>query len=1009
MWKSLTRHGVALLWLLLLLSDTAAQGTPPACQHNSSAYDALACWLSRLELALPDQSFHEGIIRLSVENMTCSSFELNNLQSSYTPTSLITVRIAEIMTQCTAEYYAVGMSGSLVATAGTRPQQDSKLQALKWTVAVLDSNHTNFPDTVRTADCATALAVVDLNFTGSISAKLVDRFRHSIASYVSTQLNQQVCPQLKLQIDPLLTHGLEQLKDMLEPYWKNQTTTKALREITHDKETVLNSKRTLSTNKQSSLTNPLLLFNTAHHLRSADDPGPTSLVASDSTSLVNQAPLLINLFSTINQLVTRFLQHGLLQTWFPTMPCQENCGFIFSGINGFIRAASHGRISISLPTNTIIISLLNLDAQLELSITNISLTGFDQWDAVKILDLTDKGTFESMLSTNHSISLCLDVTVNISSTDGGVLAGEPFQESFQVNVSASSLYILLDLAVGLEPVEWKNLTAGDIIEVLQSWIAGSTDSRQIQCTLRAFRSIKVQKLIANIRISGVSFVLNSEFVSRLLGGRLESDVYLLLNNVIKLVLNEYQPLVTNIIANLVHGPLRDWINDQLRQILRPHDVACPQSPSDELYPHFVNFTQVVPLQQLNTLLKEPNTLTQLNGYLDCTAAFLSRAIRDTFSVPTISNSTTSLFEIQLTDFQLKNVGSVRHVEVIRPDMDGMSLESGIGFGLGEILSSTLMQRPQLVAEVKWNFRPLNLSAVLNITVAVDQFELEVDSVIQYDLNFLKRLLIAQLLSHGSCIVRPVSEVNLYGIDGHLGYFGIIVNGSVVKDKNALFVSFDSMKYPAIGSFVIEGLAWFLDTTRDAASDLVRSWRAIADDSCTARSETRQSDNGTSNMSAILLTICMFILLAQPIMLLIPRPEGARSDRSGEGQNIEVDDLVHPLLSDQPPDAVLYEPLPDAETGTRLMDGPALSDFVRFAVPVLIVGTITLLLSSNLSVGATVDLTASVEGTFISLPPLFSFSLLNTARDMFNARIYPLLVLVVLFRYVFFYCMFCRIF
>mmetsp|Transcript_19550 Transcript_19550/g.34375 ORF Transcript_19550/g.34375 Transcript_19550/m.34375 type:complete len:851 (+) Transcript_19550:3-2555(+) len=70
--------------------------------------------------------------------------------------------------------------------------------------------------------------------------------------------------------------------------------------------------------------------------------------------------------------------------------------------------------------------------------------------------------------------------------------------------------------------------------------------------------------------------------------------------------------------------------------------------------------------------------------------------------------------------------------------------------------------------------------------------------------------------------------------------------------------------------------------------------------------------------------------------------------------------------------------------------------IRYLVPALILGTIVLLITSNVSVGASVDLSLRVGDKFLPVPGLFQFSLGNTASELYRAGIYPLLILVVCF-------------
>lgn len=71
--------------------------------------------------------------------------------------------------------------------------------------------------------------------------------------------------------------------------------------------------------------------------------------------------------------------------------------------------------------------------------------------------------------------------------------------------------------------------------------------------------------------------------------------------------------------------------------------------------------------------------------------------------------------------------------------------------------------------------------------------------------------------------------------------------------------------------------------------------------------------------------------------------------------------------------------------------------IRHAFPIIVIGTIFLLLASNLSVGASVDVVISSDSNqTMSLPSLFAFSLGNTVREMYKAGIYALMFLVVVF-------------
>jgi hypothetical protein len=95
--------------------------------------------------------------------------------------------------------------------------------------------------------------------------------------------------------------------------------------------------------------------------------------------------------------------------------------------------------------------------------------------------------------------------------------------------------------------------------------------------------------------------------------------------------------------------------------------------------------------------------------------------------------------------------------------------------------------------------------------------------------------------------------------------------------------------------------------------------------------------------------------------------------------------------------ILEEPQANPPVPQALLSNPKVPEIIRYMVPIVIVGTIFLLLSGNLSTGASVDLKVSLGGdSEIKLPALFGFSLLHTIKQLYNAGIYPLLALVVVF-------------
>jgi hypothetical protein len=128
------------------------------------------------------------------------------------------------------------------------------------------------------------------------------------------------------------------------------------------------------------------------------------------------------------------------------------------------------------------------------------------------------------------------------------------------------------------------------------------------------------------------------------------------------------------------------------------------------------------------------------------------------------------------------------------------------------------------------------------------------------------------------------------------------------------------------------------------------------------------------------------------------PDTSLAEKLADMDNQLMDDIIDQLNED------MYGPIledqqhmePPEPTKSLLRD-TKVPEWIRHAIPMVIIGTMLLLLSSNLSTGASVDLVISLGGeSQIKLPALFAFSLGNTVREMYSAGIYPLLFLVVIF-------------
>ncbi|GKY94027.1 hypothetical protein MPSEU_000369500 [Mayamaea pseudoterrestris] len=954
---------------------------PDECQHHSHRYDALACWLLSLVLNLPDQSFKSGFVTMDVSGMQCTAFVLEGLNSSATfgngdfanvnHSSLFHLQINNIVAACSASYHLTGGWGGHIH-AKVVPPVDATMAALDWTLAIRNSNNhsTTFarPDTIYTHQCQTGPVAVNLEFTGSTSARLIDLFRYKIARYMADEIQQQVCPLLATFIDPLMTKYIRRLNTYLEPFMHDDTADLTL--FTAAEQPLKQRRRRRISTTTSINTN------------------------STVTTLASQAPVLVEALSILNDYLTYYLRSGLLQHWFPHTHHDESqdCGWIFSGVNGFVNdlLPPGGKIAVPIPPRLRALPALTIPSygRIEVVIQSMVLSGLDDWSHAALLQPTNNDDFTTRLSTLHNMLASFNLSANISSI-GGMFQGDDLLEHFRLDVNASSLDAWLTMAIDLEPLAWQNLTIANFMGALEGIIIGEK-SPQVSCILGAIAKLLATDLGIKVRLSGLTLTPSMRFHQGPLGGQFEGDLDDVLNNVLELVLRDYSLYARQALYGFTRRVAKQTLNDWLHRASTSDGSCHGPRANDKVLPRLANFSDFWPLTSLNNLLGESTTLKQLNGFIACTSNFLSRAVVETIKSSSVNDS----LRINLQQFTIANTGSVRELKILAPMLDGIGLNSSIYFGAADM---AIDSQPQILFSGDASYVPLGLVLSIKGRLAVSSFDCLVESVIQYDLARVQQIHVSDVLQHGQCLTLPTVSANVDRMRGQLGILTMLFDVNASMDQNGLFdsyaINFDSREYPWIAQAPASATDWIILTIWEMVKSASLHIQGTTNTQC-GMSSPEWGDDGFDgvNVLGILMTILAFFILAQPTLLLIPRTSTKESlaDRHVT-LSASDDELLQPLLQGEPPDAVIDVPLDETR---RLIDNPCVPFFAKIGVTVLIVSTTVLLVSSNLGVGATVDVYATINNQHLALPSVFAFGLINTARDMLKARIYPLFLLVV---------------
>ena len=995
--------------------------------YLSQGSGPLVEWLDHLRVDIPDQTFEAGLLKVHIEGMHCTHFSVQDIDSSLDEqeNTSLRVQVVQVAATCHGTYKSTGVEGTIDARL-TRPTDQT--DAVEWTVAVVDNpNATTIvePAAIQTQDCETALQISDLHFSGSLSAKLIQLFRSQIEHHANAAIERQICPVIEAKVDPLLTSYLQQVMHWLRPYYDGN------KNATEDDDAL----------------NAIIGCDTI-------------VQEQDSTTtmdIARELPVLTNALTAVNVFVEKHLNQGFLPfvpnyylTTTTTTTSEDRisngvqCGGFLYGVNGVLREIlqnwgdgdGEGGSSWTLPVPPLHLHwVLPRYAEIDLHLERVTVSGdgLHQWRNLTVMQPQqdeDDSSFRTILRTPGNVSVTVHMVVNVSSVPGGMFHADPLTESFIVQVNATSLEAGLDLAVRLDRDRFQHVTVGRLVDVLQKLVMPDDDDLSLSpdaaCLLDPIRALTAGGLSTSVDLSGLSIqpapsrsngnhdspgtpVMNND--------QLERDLDTLLSNTVQLFLNRYPPLVTAAISGLVRGPVQEKLNDFFTSSIDvPSNLTanCSAEGSSSAGPHWMNFTEIRPLQRLNALLSEKNTLDKINQYLDCTTSLISQEIEEKLStsvantpghqedsLQSVLDSNLPRSSLRLRHLQINNTGSIQQFELLAPTTDGIHLESGIS-----LRGNNSALRPQIFGVIDLEYVPLNLSVTVNVTVYLDEIDWTGGSILRIDSNVFKHMALTQLLSQGQCLLLPADQIGFYNSKTRLGLFQSVVNATIMLEEGSqTIMSFDSENYPDIQMAASSLFVWFVNTIHDGASAFARAGVSHASSQCeggsydTPRDDDDEEESVGVNANTIFLILAAIYMFAQPAILLMKRPREASGREEdggggGGGGGNENGDLMEPLLHPRYSDGISRIQHTAAGAPVSLMFNPKVPETARHLVPMLVLITIAMLVASNLTTGSQVYGVVSLEDRSLRVPSLFNFGLYNTAKEMLEAKILVLFGLVV---------------
>jgi hypothetical protein len=526
--------------------------------------------------------------------------------------------------------------------------------------------------------------------------------------------------------------------------------------------------------------------------------------------------------------------------------------------------------------------------------------------------------------------------------------------------------------------------AFDIVAAMRLSVLNNLYSDQIlhlPCLMSALDEFFLNSLVLEMTVDNLS-------ITQISGGdatALEEDTAEFINNLFDLLLDGYPLMVTDMIAGVFQGPVKDRLNKKLGEVVSSYKsshVCVNHGNYTDV--NWIEWVDSNLIEKANILLNDILGANGVNEFIDC--------VTDGTGVAVIEIPPTSpiMGGFKIT---LGGLDSFSDFALVYP-LAGEPYDLGNSLGIGSCPSSTDCNSFFLSLEGDSDSRHVH------ITLTLENVLMYLDLLMELDLNAFKNLRFEEIHTSGCALSTMDSFL--------LNYIQITLTGAELLIQ-------DGDKFVNLTSLVSTILAGLNDGTLVQQINTKLGEKLITStDTCQGNViPSGEDDDASSGNSAaawqwelaVLLTGCVLALFVLVWIYFKYGVAGMSKTCLLDGKEVCVDE--NSTLGTPPPTGFFSNYWWSRTIGgimgydeTYVFDALIAQDriypLVRILIPLALLGNFALFLDSNISVGASVMAELDLGNKEITPDPIFKFGLANTVRDMWDAGVYPLSALVAFF-------------
>ena len=931
------------IWFVLLLD--LVRSSPGISElsrrrHDSVCNDPLECKIENLVVPLPDFEA-DGFF---FTDMYLKGMSIQGLPSSYIPETTLNVGVVDMGAQITGHYkYGTVLSGPLTGTV-------SKLDFATDVFVNETTTSTGFeiPNGVGFVPGSCSVSSITVKVTINVG------FPHpAVNGVIENLIKKLVCPSIG---DYLATNGTAAIINKVDPFLLN----------------IMESKPSV----------PAAKYNSAPYINWSD-------------VIIGPLHKFINMF-TLSSLMNCFLdKHPDVMS-----------PYLDSIIDGIVDEATNGTGIVYLN-----ITSYNRSAHFHLPVgRNGSIDLIDAY--IGGLDtFKDIAIIQPVVTSNASILTeftlqRLDVNLTMIKS-----YGDSYNETFSVRIK------LGEIKFGVEALVAVNGSAFDGLYLDQLLNPG--------CWLTSLKDISLDSLLLDIDVEDILLLqVHGD------AGPLENDIAALTDNIFSLITDGFGPFFTEFLAGAVQGPVREMINSGISKGLTSvkDRLECPAHNDQTQDPlQFYDWANSSIVRAMDVVLNDKVGFKGINTMMNCATNNTGKFQANFTGV--------SIGGFSLPSFYLDVVGlnSLYDFSFLVPTTTGTGLSTNIGVGFcpsnitnpldcpnpfGLILEMpgdadlTVLHRHLAIgsglagegegsiydglSRISRKLTQYGLSSIgiggpkhQSIEIALTNAHLKMSTVAEIDTHKVQDLTVDQLGTNG-CMGSTVADLEVNSLDITIGSGEIILDdGEEVKDVSSQLDSILPLVCADLPMVVNKAIASNLATSEDTCAH--NGVAPVSNDDIAAQSLDPAWEWQLGNIVfACLVVLACFMNMHHYMHKLVKDGDKLVEEYEGSYSQLEDEQDVHEHLAKA---NGMHVP----EEERSVLTNPLIPAVIRYGMPLCIMGTFYLFLSSNLDEEAvTVQANVRVGGTVIPPIDAFSFSLKGTIDDMWSAGVYPLAILIAFF-------------